>query len=165
MSGHSPSVRLHLLRHAHAGDPDRWSGPDDVRPLSDKGRDQADRLGRFLAGAGFTSDLLITSPKLRALQTAEIVGAALGVDVRIDDRLGGSLPFSVVEAILEDAGAPDDPVLVGHDPDFSILLSSLAGAEIPMRKGAIACLDAPGHLGPGSAVLRWLLPPELLRGQ
>ena len=56
------AVQLHLLRHAHAGDPYAWDGPDEVRPLSPRGERQADRLGRFLAGVGFRTDAIITSP-------------------------------------------------------------------------------------------------------
>ena len=67
---------LHLLRHADAGDPEAWTGPDAVRPLSDKGRKQSKRLGDHLASIGFTADAIITSPKIRAEQTAEIERAA-----------------------------------------------------------------------------------------
>jgi phosphohistidine phosphatase SixA len=162
MMGGGAGLRLSLLRHAHAGDPDRWEGPDETRPLSEKGREQARRLGKLLAAAHVAPDMLITSPKLRALQTSEIVAAALGADVRIDDRLAGSLTFSVVESVIEDAGFPHEPILVGHDPDFSTLASSLTGADITMRKGAIVMLEVPRRLGPNSAVIRWLLPPELL---
>jgi len=51
---------IHLLRHAHAGDRGAWAGPDATRPLSDKGRDQSDRLGRFLAGIHFRPDVVLT---------------------------------------------------------------------------------------------------------
>ena len=63
MSGRE--IQLHLLRHAHAGDPMKWSGPDDVRPLSEKGRLQAERLGLLLADAAFEPDAILSSPKLR----------------------------------------------------------------------------------------------------
>ena len=69
-------IELYLLRHADAGDPMAWQGPDAARPLSGKGERQADRLGRFLAGIGFTPDAIITSPKVRAAQTAEGVAAS-----------------------------------------------------------------------------------------
>ena len=77
-------TELHFLRHADAGDPEAWEGPDEPRPLSDKGEKQADRLGRFLAGVGFKPDAIITSPKLRAAQTAEIVAEHLGLPFAID---------------------------------------------------------------------------------
>lgn len=159
-------VKLHLLRHADAGNATAWQGPDERRPLSGKGEKQSERLGRFLASTGFRPDALITSPKVRAAGTAEIVAAALGVDVRVDDRLGGPLDLVAIEAILFDAGEPVQPVLVGHDPDFSDLAAVLCGApEVPLRKGALARIDAVRPLSPGSGTLRWLVPPDLLQGR
>lgn len=159
-------VKLNLLRHADAGNAAAWQGPDDRRPLSGKGEKQSERLGRFLASTGFRPDALITSPKVRAARTAEIVAAALGVDVRVDDRLGGPLDLVAIEAILFDAGEPVQPVLVGHDPDFSELAAVLCGAhEVSLRKGALARIDAVRPLSPGSGTLRWLVPPDLLLGR
>jgi phosphohistidine phosphatase len=158
------AVRLHLLRHADAGDPLAWHGPDADRPLSDKGRRQAERLGRLLAGMGFETDALVSSPKIRAVQTAEGVAEALGIEVRIDDRLSGGLDADAVVALGADAGGPRRPVLVGHDPDFSWLLSALVGAEIGMKKGAMARVDVDGELTEGGGTLRWLITPELLPG-
>jgi phosphohistidine phosphatase len=155
---------LFLLRHAHAGNPARWAGDDADRPLSDRGRGQAERLGRLLAGMDDAPDLFITSPKARADETARIVAAAVGAQVVTDGRLAGPLDASVVEDILSAAGPADRPCLVGHDPDFSELLGELLGlAEIQMRKGAFARVDLPGRVpAPGRGVLRFLLPPELL---
>jgi phosphohistidine phosphatase SixA len=165
MSDRRDSVQLHLLRHAHAGDPNGWQGPDDLRPLSEKGEEQAERLGRFLAGTGFRPDAIVSSPKARAARTAEIVGKALGVEIRLDDRLGQPLDLVAIEAILFDLDEPVRPVLVGHDPDFSELLAGLTGSRsMTMRKGAFARIDAPRPLAPGSATLRWLVPPDLLAG-
>ena len=158
-------TELYLLRHAHAGDAAAWTGLDDDRPLSSKGERQSERLGRFLASVGFRPDAIVSSPKARALQTAQIVAAAVDVEVRLDDRLGGSLDLVMVEAILFDAGEPGRPVLVGHDPDFSELLETIAGArQLPMRKGALARIDTVRPLSPGSGTLRWLVPPDLLQG-
>jgi phosphohistidine phosphatase len=155
---------LHLLRHADAGDPTAWTGDDAARPLSDKGRRQSDRLGRALAGYGFTPDLLITSPKLRAIETAEIVGELLDASIAVDDRLAESLDLSTVDAVLSDHGDPERPVLVGHDPDLSELVAVLcAAAGIPMRKGAFARIDVQRPLEPGAGTLRWLVPPNFLR--
>jgi phosphohistidine phosphatase len=157
-------VELGLLRHAHAGDPAVWDRPDDLRPLSDKGRQQAERLGRLLAAAGFVPDAVLTSPRVRARETADLVAEHLDVPVRIDRRLGGFLDLASVEAILDDAGSPVRPVLVGHDPDFSDLLAQLTGSPgLRMRKGAFALLDVERPLSPGFAELRWLVPPDLLR--
>jgi phosphohistidine phosphatase SixA len=157
-------IALHLLRHAHAGDAARWSGDDDVRPLSEKGIRQSERLGRLLASFGEAPDLFITSPLLRASQTAEIVGKALEVRVITDRRLAEPLDLEVISAILGDAGQAERPCLVGHDPDFSELLGDLVGLDaVPMRKGAIARVDvADRRLVAGEGTLRFLVPPELL---
>lgn len=157
------AVQLHLLRHADAGDPGAWRGDDADRPLSDKGRAQAERLGTFLAGIGFAPDVILTSPKLRARQTAEIVATALGLGVRLEDRLAEGFDGETVDAMLADAGSPAQPVLVGHDPDFSELLGYLAGTDaLSMKKGAFARLDVRGPVAGGNGTLRWLVPPDLL---
>ena len=157
-------IELHFLRHAHAGDPEAWDGPDAARPLSDKGEKQADRLGRFLAGVRFAPDAIITSPKLRARQTAEIVAGHLGISVAEDDRLASGFDVATVDAILADAGDPSRPVLVGHDPDFSDIVGALSGsAGLTMRKGAIIRIDIERPLAEGAGELAWLIPPELLK--
>jgi phosphohistidine phosphatase len=155
---------LHLLRHAHAGDWSTWEGPDAERPLTEKGRSQSERLGRFLAGQRFMPDLLITSPKVRAVETAEIVARALDASLAVDDRLAGSLDLATVDTILTAHGDPERPVLVGHDPDFSDLVAELCGAVgVPMRKGALARIEVDRPLRAGLGTLRWLIPPDLLK--
>lgn len=155
-------LKLHLLRHADAGDPDAWTRPDAERPLSKKGRRQAELLGRFLASGGFRTDAVVTSPKARAAETAELVAAELVTPVLIDDRLAVDFGPDELVTILAEAGDPVRPVLVGHDPDFSALASWLTGTEITMKKGAMLRIDLVGPPGPGRGQLRWLLPPDLL---
>ena len=156
-------LQLHFLRHADAGDPEGWAGDDALRPLSEKGELQAERLGSFLAEIGFQPETIISSPKLRARRTAVVVGSAIGVAVRIDDRLAEGFDPATVDAILADAGSPNRPVLVGHDPDFSQVLGWLANADgLTMKKGAFARVDVRGAVADGRGTLRWLVPPDLL---
>ena len=160
----SPIVELWLLRHAHAGDPAEWRRPDEDRPLSKKGEEQAERLGRHLAAAGHRPSLIVSSPKVRALRTAEIVGRLLKLDVIVDARLAGFFGCDQLAAILATNGNPARPLLVGHDPDFTELLRELTGsAGLVMRKGALARVDLQSPVSEGLGVLRWLLPPDLLR--
>lgn len=154
---------VHFLRHADAGDPVAWTGPDAARPLSDKGRKQAKRLGDHLAAIGFEADAFITSPKIRAAHTAEIVSEPLRTTVSIDDRLAGGLEIDVLDAVLADAGDPARVVVVGHDPDFSELLSELVGTRLEMKKGAFARVEIERPLRAGGGTLRWLLPPDALK--
>jgi Phosphohistidine phosphatase SixA len=101
---------------------------------------------------------------VRAAQTAEIVAKRLGVPVGVDARLAGELGIGALEGLLRDAGDPARPVLVGHDPDFTELVAILCGASrVPMRKGALARIDAERPLEPGGGTLRWLVPPDLLK--
>ena len=165
-TAHGERTELYLIRHADAGDPEAWTGSDDVRPLSGKGEKQAKRLGRFLAELGFRPDAVITSPKARARQTAEIIADSLGVEIAIDERLAGGVDVVAIEAILFDAGEPERPVLVGHDPDLSELTSWIAGAgPIALKKGALVRIDTIRPISQASGTLRWLVPPDLLAGR
>ena len=156
-------VQLYLLRHAHAGDPAKWTGPDSARPLSDKGQGQAVRMGLFLADAGFLPDLIMSSPLVRALETARLVATPLGLPIIVSNDLASSLDLDSLDWLLTRAGNPRRPLLVGHDPDFSMLAADLAGvAELPVRKGTLLRIDTRRPLQAGSGVLRWLLPPDLL---
>lgn len=161
MADRARRIELYLLRHADAGDPLVWAGADAERPLSAKGRRQAERLGRHLAGLGFQPDAILTSPKVRATETAQIVASLLDRPVRVDERLAGPLDPDTIEGILRDAGDPRRPVLVGHDPDFSELVSALSGLRDPaMKKGALARIDVERPLGSEAGTLRWLIPPD-----
>ena len=120
---------LWLLRHAEAED----GLPDDQRPLTERGAMQADAAGRALAVLDVHLDACLTSPKLRAVQTAERACEPLGVQVTIEPALSGE-PFDVRELT---AGL-GDVLLVGHDPSFSMLLHDLTGAQSRMKKGGLA---------------------------
>lgn len=120
---------LWLLRHAEAED----GLPDDERPLTERGAMQADAAGRALAVLDVHLDACLTSPKLRAVQTAERACEPLGVQVTIEPSLSGE-PFDVRELT---AGL-GDVLLVGHDPSFSMLLHDLTGAQSRMKKGGLA---------------------------
>jgi phosphohistidine phosphatase len=162
MADRSTSLTLHLLRHAHAGDSTTWSGPDEERPLTKRGRHQAERLGRFLAKNAIRPDAIVSSPKVRALQTAEIVADTLDLPVRVDLRLGDGYDLVALGAIATGTGVAA-PMLVGHDPDLSFALAALCrGDGLTMRKGALATIDVRLPFVPGAGTLRWLIPPELL---
>jgi len=159
----APVIQLYLLRHAHAGDSSRWPGDDARRPLSARGHQQADRVARHLLALRINLDVIVTSPRVRARETADPVGRALGVPVVVDERLGGGLTIAILDQVLADAGDPARAMVVGHDPDFSDLAAELAGAiSLPMRKGALVRLDTARPLGPAGAILRWLIPPDAL---
>jgi phosphohistidine phosphatase len=121
---------LWLLRHAEAAE----GLPDDERPLTDRGARQAESVGRSLARLGAQIDVCLTSPKLRAVQTAELACEPLGVTPTIEPALAGE-PFDVHELIM---GRGENILLVGHDPSFSLTVHDLTGAQARLRKGGLA---------------------------
>ena len=143
-----------------------WTGDDAERPLSKKGRRQAKRLGRHLRGLEIRPDLLLTSPKVRAAETARIVGKAVGTKPSVDERLTIDFGQSALGGLVADIPAATRSVmLVGHDPDFSDAAAWLVGAQISMRKGALALIELPDReAGAARGSLRWLLPPDAVAG-
>jgi phosphohistidine phosphatase len=123
-----------LLRHGDAQD----GSPDAERPLSDKGREQSRAAGAALKALGVDLDACLTSPKVRAADTARLACDELGdVEPQLEPKLAGG-PFDA-EALA--AGLGDDVMLVGHDPDFSAAVHSLTGAQVRMKKGGLAAID------------------------
>lgn len=112
-----------LIRHAHAEKGD----PDALRPLSERGREEARGLGERLAAHETPPVLVLTSPLLRARQTADAVAQAAGVEVRIDDRLAPGATEAHFRGALEDVTEPVG--VVGHQPDCSLFASALTGSD------------------------------------
>lgn len=134
-----------------------------MRPLSEKGCQQSERLGRFLAATAMRPSAILSSPKARALETAQLVAEQLGMQVGVIEELGGPLEIETVEELLRAAGNPARPMLVGHDPDFSALAAELSGVPaLPIRKATLVRIDLPRPLRAGSGLLRWLVPPDLI---
>ena len=122
-----------LLRHGDAED----GSPDAERPLTEKGREQSRAAGAALKALGVEIDACLTSPKLRAAETARLACEQLGdVEPQLEPKLAGG-PFDA-EALAAGLG---DVLLVGHDPDFSMAVHSLTGAQVRMKKGGLAGVD------------------------
>jgi phosphohistidine phosphatase len=123
---------LWLLRHAEARD----GKPDSERPRTVWGEPHARAAGAAMARLGITLDACLSSPKLRARQTAELACEPLGVEVMVEPRLGGE-PFDARDLV---AGL-GDVMLVGHDPSFTLTLHDLTGAQSRLRKGGLAAIE------------------------
>lgn len=122
-----------LLRHAEAAD----GSPDAERPLTEKGEGQSRAAGAALAALAVKLDTCVTSPRVRAVQTADLACGSLGVQPQVDERLGGG-PFDPLELQAEYG---EEILLVGHDPDFSMAVHTLTGAQVRMKKGGLAGID------------------------
>jgi phosphohistidine phosphatase len=124
---------LWLLRHGDAAE----GSPDAERPLTEKGERQARHVGRALARLGVKVDACLTSPKVRAAETARLACEPLGIEPKLEPKLAGG-PFDA-EALA--AGLGDNVLLVGHDPDFSMAVHALTGAQVRMKKGGLAGVE------------------------
>jgi phosphohistidine phosphatase len=129
-----------LLRHGDAAEAAEGQS-DAERPLTGKGRAQARAAGIALAALGVPVSACLTSPRVRARDTALLACAALAVEAEPESRLsGGSYD---AEALV--AGRGGHVLLVGHEPDCSEVVRELTGADVRMRKGGLAGLE-PGTL-------------------
>jgi phosphohistidine phosphatase len=122
-----------LLRHAEAED----GTPDEERPLTSNGEQDARAAGLALARLGVEVDGCVSSPKLRAVDTARLACEPFGVEPTVDERLAGG-PFDPRE-VAGDLG--DNVLLVGHDPDFSLAINHMTGAQVRLKKASLAGVD------------------------
>jgi phosphohistidine phosphatase len=123
-----------LLRHGDAEDSE--GKPDAERELTKKGERQARDAGRALKELGVEIDVCLTSPKVRARQTAELACKELGAKVEDDERLSGG-DFDPLEL----AAGRGEVMMVGHEPDFSGAVALATGSRVKMKKGGIAAID------------------------
>jgi phosphohistidine phosphatase len=139
---------IYFLRH---GDAEHETEDDAARRLTEKGERQSEAAGRALAALGAEIEVCLTSPKVRAEQTAQLACEHLdGVPVEIAEDLRGG-PF---DAGVLTAGR-GDVLLVGHEPDFSNAVAELTGARVKLRKGGVACVE--------DGLLQGLMRPKDLR--
>jgi phosphohistidine phosphatase len=139
---------LYLLRH---GDAEAGDGDDAARRLTPKGEKQARAAGRALAALGEPIDACLTSPRVRAAETARLACRALAIEPEPTEALRGG-DFDPLDL----AAGRGNVLLVGHEPDFSAAVGRLTGAKVKLRKGGIAIVD-------GSTLLALLRPADLRR--
>ena len=129
-------MRLYLVRHAEAERGD----PDELRPLTPAGRQQARELGARLAAEGVEADAVLSSPLLRARETADQLARALGASSEPDERLApGATTDGVLAAVT---GRGETVVVVGHQPDCGRIAAALGGGPEPsFPAGGVVTLD------------------------
>jgi phosphohistidine phosphatase len=152
---YADAVAIVLVRHAEAED--RALGkPDPERVLVAAGRRAARTTGRALAALRVKPECVVTSPYPRAHETAEIIARELGAPLADDEALLG-VEADDLAGLAERHG--DDLVLVGHEPDLSVLLQAVTGARVSFPKAGAAAIEP---IAGQNGELRWFLRPRAL---
>jgi phosphohistidine phosphatase len=162
-------MRLFLIRHGVAADRGVAFSDDALRPLTLRGTHLMRQEAEGLLALGVSLDVILTSPLVRARQTAEVLADGLSIrDGVVETKAlapGGNV--AALRALLESQPGWQRVALVGHEPDIGELAAGLVGLATPMafKKGAVCCVDLDPDFaaptGPGS--LRWFATPKMLR--
>ena len=164
-------MELFLLRHGRAverGTPGFANDAD--RPLTPQGRRQLRKIAAAMRQMELSFDAILSSPFLRARQTAEIVAAELKLKKRLafsDELQPGGNAKKLTQRLAALKPQPETILLVGHEPDLSNLISWLVtgetGAGFALKKGGLAKLEIKKLRAGKCATLAWLLTPRLLK--
>jgi phosphohistidine phosphatase len=164
-------MNLYILRHGIAvehGTPGFKTDAD--RPLIPKGKRQLGQIAAAMRNMGLDFGLILSSPFLRARQTAEIVAKSLKLKKRLafsDALTPDGDPKVLIRQLNELKPAPDNILLVGHEPYLSqlaaLLISGGGMAGVEFKKGGLCKLET-GPLRPGRCgTLTWLLTPKQMK--
>jgi phosphohistidine phosphatase len=159
-------MRLYIIRHAWAEDPDERWGSDAARPLTDDGKKRFRKVVEALVERGFAPQAIATSPYVRTRQTAEIAAKLLPTKPEIVELPALACGSSLEEALEWTRGRAEDEIAwVGHMPDVSLLTGALVGAtdeSFDFAKGATAAIDFEGVPAAKQGTLRWFVTAKML---
>lgn len=151
-------MRLYFLRHAEAVD----IAPDDHnRQLTERGRERTRTAAKVMRLLDIGPEVIFSSPRLRALQTAEIVGEALGIEITVHETLNFGFNADDLAGLIDRYDEDAEILFVGHEPDFSDILTDLTGADLIMKKGGLARVDLSHKARPLTGELIWLIAPRV----
>jgi phosphohistidine phosphatase len=158
---------IYFLRHANAGEAKLNSTADEKRPIDELGTRQSHDMGSALRDMKVGVDVIISSPLLRAVQTAEIAAAELGYaeEVVLDDALRPEATYDDFQQLLQRYAKNDSIMVVGHNPSLTMFLNKFLAAgsafnAIELKKGAVAKVEKDGR---NPALLKWCITPKLVR--
>lgn len=162
-------MNIYIVRHGIAVEQGTSGLSDADRPLTKEGIERMQKAARGLKRFLDPPDLIVSSPLLRAKQTAEILAVALQTRDGVEEWAElspASAPHSTVTLLKSHADTVKSVVLVSHEPHVSALAALLLGMKplaVSFKKGAICALSCPHSLAAGKAELLWFLTPKQLR--
>jgi len=157
-------MELYFLRHGDAVTGESWKGKDGERPLSAPGAALMEREAVAIARLCPRVDVVLCSPLVRARQTAETMVRKLGRPelLEVEERLSPGFGVDELAAILRERHGAGALLLVGHEPDFSRVISAcIGGGKVEVKKGSLLRVDIE-KTSSLSGVLAWNLPPRVL---
>jgi phosphohistidine phosphatase len=162
------TIELFLVRHAIAAERGPKYPDDRLRPLTVAGAKKFSESVPGLIAMGVVVDFVLTSPLVRARETATLLASGLKPKpalVEIEALAPGGRPQAIVEAIKTHSKRHRRLALVGHEPDLGELAAKLLGARgmIEFKKGAVCLIEVDGATPGGPGTLRWMLTPKALR--
>ncbi len=144
--------QIWLLRHGEAEPP--GSGTDADRRLTVRGEQESRCAGEGLAALGVEFAAVLSSPRVRARDTARLAAAALGAQPAVHEPLSGDFGAQQALDLLDDRGGDARVLLVGHEPDFGQVIRGLTGAQVHLKKGGVAAVRVEGREGELVVLLR-----------
>ena len=159
---------IYILRHAIAVQRGAAGYPNDDRPLTDDGKEKMRKEARGIATLIDKVDVILTSPLIRAQDTATIAAEALGADHKVEvckELLPGSSAKKLLLYLAKYKNL-DHIMIVGHEPDLGFLASALLGSEhsiVEFKKGAMCCIEISSLPPREAGTLHWHLQPKQLR--
>ena len=161
-------MKLYILRHGDAGERDAANYTSDAaRPLTSKGIKRTRQLANAMRQMEITFDVILSSPLIRAHQTAEIIARSLGLEkqLRLVGQLAPDHALTEVLALIESAPPKTGTMLlIGHEPSLSRLVSLLCtggtNLGLTLKKGGLCRLELTEVKSGPCATLEWLLSPR-----
>lgn len=161
-------MKITLLRHGESIDRNNWNGTDYDRCLTENGREEIKNIGKRISELGWNFDLILTSPYVRALETAKIIAEEIGLSsaVKISEDLACGSDYRTVLKELKSYNSNSKVLIVGHEPNLSsfisFLLSGSSDLNIEMKKAGICRLEIEFIKSDVNAKLIALIPPKIM---
>lgn len=158
-----------FIRHGIAVDPEDWAGQDETRPLTAKGKTRVRQAAGGLVSLELDPTHLLSSPFLRAVETAELIRAVLcpALAIEFREELAVGSPPDLVVSLLRRLPRDSTVVCVGHEPLLGevagLLLCGKSAPGFSLKKSGAALIRLSGSRKPGQGELRWWLQPAHLR--
>lgn len=158
-----------FVRHGIAVEPEEWDGLEENRPLTEKGRKRVQQAAAGFAAMNFTPTHLLSSPFLRAKDTARLIRTVFCPSLKVETRDELAVRSSPERVLTMLQKLPFNSVIicVGHEPLLGAVISVLLCGKLtegfPMKKAGAALIQVSDVVKPGEGVLRWWLQPTQLR--